>query len=361
MSRQAADGWIVSAPLPVRLLGSVLDDLELPALVAALDLRTAVAAVRRDDGLSSVRLPGRDPENLDLSPDAVPLLPHVLAVLAQKGIGLSRGWDFTVHTRALDPEAVALSPALAVAWVTAVLAVEARLSDLSGEGVAAVASEALARATDGSSRYPEVRAAALGGVLLVRPHKKDSLAAERALPELVVARLRTPLGDLRDSAALKRDTAEAIRSLRGVVGDFTFGETAVSQVAEDLNALPDALAGMVYGYLAARDICRQAWDVLEAETGLDDDAFGEMLDDTHGILRDYFAVTSLEAEDLAAAARNAGALGCTLCADGATLVAFAPGKAEAVADAMRKAGANARVAPIGLGMRVDHVPKTSEE
>jgi len=357
MNRQATDGCVVSAPLPVRLFGSVLDDLELPAIVAAVDLRTAVGAVERGDGRSSVRLPGRDA----VEPAAVPLLPDVLAVLSEKSIGLSRGRDFTVYTRAPSPETIALSPSLAVAWVTAVLAVEGRLPDLSGEAVAALASEALARATGGSSRQPEMRAAVLGGTLLVRPGKGDSLPTERALPGLVVATLRTPLDDPRDSVALKRDTAEAIRSLRGLVGDFTFAETTVPQVAETLNSLPPSLAGKVYGYLSARDICGQAWEILEAETGFDDDAFGEMLDDAHGILRDYFHVSSGEAEDLVAAAKGAGALGCALCADGATLAAFAPDKAEAVADAMRKRGARAHIAPVGVGMRVDHWAKEGEE
>ena len=54
----------------------------------------------------------------------------------------------------------------------------------------------------------------------------------------------------------------------------------------------------MYAHLAMRDLCRQAFELLESEYGIDDDRLVEMMDKQHDMLRDYLGYNVPEIEAL---------------------------------------------------------------
>ena len=83
------------------------------------------------------------------------------------------------------------------------------------------------------------------------------------------------------------------------------------------------------------------------------DRLGEMLDEDHGLHRDYLGLSNDRAEAVIAACQAAGALGARACGWGAAVLAYAPGQQKEVAEAMQAQGWAARAVSTADGARLD--------
>ena len=134
---------------------------------------------------------------------------------------------------------------------------------------------------------------------------------------------------------------------------FNLRETPADDVIPRLRELPDRDAGIVYGHLVTRDLCRQAFELLESEYAVDDDRLAEMVDKQHEMLRDYLGYNVPEIEALIPAAVSGGALGCKIILGTDSFLAFAPGREKDVISSVKKAGGEAYPVATADGMRVE--------
>jgi len=353
-------GLLVSVPWPLRLFGDLQDELELPALTMAADLRTAVAATPTEARRWRVDAPWLsspvtfDPGSQGRQPLELSSLAGTVRALERRGIRFERGFDFKVHTRLPARENLPYSPALTAAWTASLLALHGRLADLSGADVAEIACGAL---DTGAARMPaaaEVYTCVLGGTLITRHEGRlCALAVERNVPGILLVRPTRRV----DTSELVRDvageTAMALQSMRDRTAGFRLDDAPLSEVVPQLRGLSERHAGIIYALGRGRDVCSQACELVEGEYGFDDDAFGELLDDANEILADYFGFRFPQIDTLINAAKGAGALGCKIIPGGDGLVVFAPGHEEDVIAAVKPVGGTATAVAVSDGMHVE--------
>lgn len=359
MSDTPKIGLLVSVPWPVRLLGDFQDVTGMPAFSAALDLRTAVGANPRRDGLWRVTGGGLagpiefDPAGDAGAAEALPSLARARRALLARGVALRGGFDFQVLTRA--PWSVADSPALDVACAAVLLELHGLFQNLSAGELAEWVMSGREEMEVHARQYPEVCAAAMGGALFAE--SGDARAArpcEQSLPEMALGwRPGAPPADALPDAV--RAMLQSLVAMRRKWDAFDIRATELERATPMLNLLGDEDAGRVYSQLVARDLCRQARDMMESETGVDDDRIAELLDGAHELLRDYHGLSSPELERLTSAATGGGAIGCRLLPGLNAVLALTPGRQEDVVAALRAAGGEARGTALSDGIRIEPV------
>jgi hypothetical protein len=361
---------VVSVPWPVRLFGDLQYFLGLPAITLTLDLRTAVAATPRSDGRFTVSAAWTS-EPLSFEPgeaaEAFPQMPALSRALRAVRPGkekLQDGCDFHVVSRAPWAEALPDSPALLAAWTVALLSLDAQLADLSGNETAEVACRAYRDEPPTARWIPETYACILGGMLFLEPAGPVLSAAkpakvapiDRALPGIVSCYAGPGGKGLDRYAQAVRGTLSALSGIVKLQEGFNLRDASDDEVIPRLRELPDADAGVVYAHLAMRDLCRQAFELLESEYGIDDDRLVEMMDKQHEMLRDYLGYNVPEIEALIPAATGGGALGNKIVLDTNSFIAVAPGREKEVISSVKQAGGDAVSVAVATGMRAEIVP-----
>jgi len=349
---------IVSVPYPVRLFGDLQDLLGLPALVAGLDERTAVACTPREDRLFALRFHGLQDEVVfdveEVAPleEVSPTFGHAFRMLGRRGLLPREGFDLVVYERQPGQGVRGNHPAAAVAWVLAFLAGSERLRDLSGEETADLVLEILGDLPIAHGAAPEIYACIMGGVLRFDPGSRPKVTPlERSLPGLILVRCqsrRVTHPRYEGVSALG-----AIRRLEQLLEGTSFVMASFDEVVARLRDLAERDASLAYAHLVIREHCRAAWEMLAGELALDDDRLGELLDDTDSMLRDYLGFREPGLEMMMDVAERAGALGCKVLPGTQMFVVFAPAREDEVIEAIRKAGGDARRAPVSDGMRLE--------
>jgi hypothetical protein len=137
---------------------------------------------------------------------------------------------------------------------------------------------------------------------------------------------------------------------------FNLRDASDDEVIPRLRELPDADAGVMYAHLAMRDLCRQAFESLESEYGIDDDRLAEMMDKQHELLRDYLGYNVPEIEALIPVATGGGALGNRIALGTNSFISVAPGREKEVISSLKQSGGVAVSAAVATGMRAETVP-----
>jgi hypothetical protein len=370
MTAEMGKTLIVSTPWPVRLFGDLQYFLGLPAIMLALDLRTAIAATPRGDGRFSVSAawiaeplsfePGEAAESFP----QMPALSRALRAAAPREEKLQDGFDFRVLSRAPWTDALPDSPALLAAWTVALLSLDGRLADLSANETAEAACRAYEDEQPTARWIPETYACILGGMLFLEPGAPALSAAkpaevapiDRELPGIVSC-CAGPGGKALDRhAQAVRGTLSALSSMVKLQEGFNLRDASADEVIPRLRELPEADAGIVYAHLTMRDLSRQAFELLESEYGIDDDRLAEMMDKQHELLRDYLGYNVPEIEALIPVATGGGALGSKMVLGTNSFISVAPGREKEVVSSLKQAGGDAVSVAVAAGMRAETVP-----
>lgn len=352
-----AQGLVISVPWPLRLFGEYQDFLELPCVVMAADMRTAIVATPADGELSSITAPGlAKPLSVKLDASVnLPALPGFAAALravAAHGHPLAGAYDFRVVSNAPWFDRLPDSPALLVGWIAAFLALNGALDKFSGQELADIAIAARRDEPIFRRQIPELYATTLGGTLRMQPG--DALQAkplERNMPGIVIGSIPGSTGD--SMAAPISEMLKALLALKQSGAAFDVRTSTLEEVVPLLQKISAAEAGLVYAQVRLRDICREAVETLEFEEGFDDDKLGELLEESQAVLGDYLGLRDERVEGFMAAAVGGGALGCKIIPGCASFIAFAGGRADEVLKAIRATGAHARLANATDGIRIE--------
>jgi galactokinase len=354
---------VISVPWPIRLFGDFQYFLGLPAIVAAVDLRTAVSATPRADDRSYVKTPWlAEPIPVDIHDDTLeePSLRRVLRALAAKGMVPEGGYDFLVVSRVPWPGVLSNSAALAAAWTVSLLELGGRLSAMSGNDVAALVARAFEDEQPSARPIPEIYGAVLGGTLQVgHGSPPDVMTFERNVPGLLTCKLPALPRERKQTSDTALRVLGALAEVVKICPDFDVRNSVLDDILPKMSEMEGRISTIAYAELVMRDLCRSAHRVLENEHGFDDDRLGEMLDGEHEMLRDYLGYNNPKIESILQTAVGGGALGGKILPESYGFVLFAPSREDEVAKTIREAGAEAHVTPVSDGMRVERIRKVN--
>jgi len=340
------ESFVVSAPGSVCLLGEELGWLGLRTLHMAIGFRVYVAVEPRPDELFRVEL-----EEEDDVVEFVPLrglgaeglddpLRRAVDLLGREGLEFGRGSTFQIRGDMPSVMGLGRSAARMVAWVTALLQLRGRLEDYSAQRIAALAREAASVEADEPVEETEFLISATGGANVVNHGEGGALTPiTRRLDGLIIADVLRDGEAPVDRAALRAIAVEAEGMLQELDPSVDLRTAAEDELFGALNRLPERVACAAYALAVDRGLTEKALELLQADS-FDQDAFGELVDSHHEMLRDNLGVAAPRIEQIIEVCKKAGALGCKINADcGRTASVYAPGRVLQVAAAIREAAA----------------------
>ena len=359
---------VVSAPGRICLFGEHQDFLGLPVVAAAIDLRISIEGTPRSDSLLRLDMPDIwKHDQIDLAQPIVytrkrDYLRSCINVLRRKGWDLSQGWDCTMTSKIPINAGVSSSSAMIVAWLKFLIEGSGARIECSPDDLARLAHEAEVLEFGEPGGMMDHFAAALGNVIYVDcrpPFKAEYLPLE--LEGFVLGdslEKKQTLGVLGDS---KGDVLEGIRMLGEWYPGFDLHKTPASEVQPLVDRLPDRIQRKVRANLINRDLTVQAMEMFKTarlsspQAGIDSDELGDLLTRHHEQLRDGIGVSTAKIDRMLEAALETGALGGKIngSGGGGCMFAYAPGKEDAVAEAIESAGGKAHRIKVDAGANAE--------
>ncbi len=346
----------VLAPGRVCLFGEHSDYLGLPVIPAAIDKTIEIYSSPRDDKsikVNYVDLGTTDSFHLDTDityRNRRDYLRSAFNVLSRRSIRPSLGADLKVSGNIPLAAGLSSSSALSVASVMTVAQIAE--STLREEERVQLAFDAEVTEFGESGGLMDHFASVMGGIVHVDCGYNNQLTRLDALLDgLVIGdsleKKQDTVGDLRKIRSI---VEEGYRHLASLIDGFNHKETPLIDVQEHLDKIPKHCRLMTETTIRNRDLTGRALNILK-DKHPDPEAVGAMLNEHHMLLRDGFERSTPKIEGLIRAATKAGALGCKIngSGGGGTILAYAPGNEEKVAEAIKKAGGVPYLTRIGQG------------
>ncbi|MEW6357517.1 MAG: hypothetical protein AB1696_14395 [Planctomycetota bacterium] len=338
--------FMVSAPGAICLFGEEIAPLGLRTIHMAINMRVYIRAETVAEHIYRVEIPAENrmdefaPRDLAGRADAADPVRRAVCLLQRDGLEFGRGCRFEISTEIPPGIGLGYSAAVAVAWVTALLQLHDNLADSPARRIARVACEAAALDGANPVRMADYLSSAAGGVNVIDPGNRFEMTPiPRALDGLIIVYAELEGRPGPDTRAAADAIAEAGRRLREIDPTMDFAKTPTDDIIKLLKRLPDSLAAAAYAVAVDRDTTEKARDLLTQEV-FDQDAFGEMFDSQHEMLRDHLGLAVPQIDRLIEVGKLGGALGGRLnLPTGRTATIYAPGRTQPVLAALREAGA----------------------
>ena len=344
-----------SAPGRICLFGEHQDYLGLPVVAGAVNLRIRIAATPRSDGLFAIDMPDIA-ESAQLDPSTDQHYAHhrdywrsAVNVLRREGMTWSRGCNAIVRSEIPINAGVGSSSAMVVMWLRFLVEV--------ADGAPSCDPEQLARwgyqtevAEFGDPRgMMDHYCAALGGLLLI--DTRPSYCAARLdanLTGFVLGDSLEPKATLETLTNTRRDMSDGIIRMRELMPAFDLLTTPLAEVEGLFKFLHPGPARRLRANLVNRNIGFEARLALAEQDTI---KIGHLLTLHHAQLRDGLDLSTPKIERMIQASLVAGALGCKIngSGGGGTMFAYAPGRQQAVADAIRAEGGKPYIVGIDEG------------
>ena len=350
----------VSVPGRICLFGEHQDYHGLNVLSMAMDLRMRFIARPRSDDLLVVDMPDTR-KKLTIRPheeiryeEKRDYLRSVVNVLKRRGVEFGKGCDVTITSGIPINAGCSSSSAMAIGWVKLLLEVNNHPSKDDYVEIAKIGHAAEVLEFNEPGGMMDHYTCSLGGLLWI--DCADPIAVEHLDADIGGFVLCNSLEQKDTTGVLgrsKEGVRDGVKLLRGIYPSFSLKESTLADALSYLEKIPEREAGMVHATLRNRDITREARQrIVEGDL----DAIGKLLDAHHEILRDNLEISTPKIESMIAAAKDAGARGCKINGSGlgGTMIAYAPGREEQVAEAVRELDADAYIVKMADGVRVEN-------
>ncbi len=350
----------VSVPGRICLFGEHQDYHGLNVLPMAIDLRMRFTARPRSDDCLVVEMPDIE-KKVTIRPceeiryeEKRDYLRSTVNVLKRRGVGFAKGYDVTITSEIPINAGCSSSSAMAIGWVKLLLEVNNHPSKDDYVEIAKIGHAAEVLEFNEPGGMMDHYTCSLGGLLWI--DCADPIAVERLDADISGLVLCNSLEKKDTTGVLgrsKEGVRDGVKLLRELHPDFSLKKSSLRETLPRLEKIPERERGMVYATLRNRDIARAARQrIVEADL----DAIGKLLDAHHEILRDKLGISTPKIESMIAAAKGAGARGCKINGSGlgGTMIAYAPGREEQVAEAVRKLDADAYIVKMAEGVRVEN-------
>lgn len=333
----------------------------MPIIAAAINLRISISGQQRTDKLIKIDLPDiGEAEEFTLEKDAEytqerDYLKSAVNVLKRQGIRISSGWDCRVRGTIPINSGTASSSALVVAWIKFLLEAAKDKRARSADEIAELAflSEVAEFGEPGGKM--DHFSSALGGVVSVDFGEKLKVRQMRnSLKEFVLADSLQKKDTTGMLGYIKSHVLEGVASIQKKIDGFNLKSPVTEREDDEIEKLSPDFKRLLRGTLQTRDLTAEGKILFEAEV-FDHARFGELLSRQHDVLRDHIRISTPKIERMIDAALKAGALGAKTngSGGGGCMFAYAPEKAEIVAEALEKTGAKAYIVRVDTGARKD--------
>jgi galactokinase len=194
---------------------------------------------------------------------------------------------------------------------------------------------------------------ALGGVVSIDfDEELETRKLKNSLKEFVLADSLQKKDTTGMLGYIKSHVLEGVTRIQKKVDGFNLKSPLTQRENEEIERLSPDVKRLLKGTLLTRDLTAEGRVLFESEV-FDHTRFGELLSLQHDVLRDYIRISTPKIEQMMDAALNAGALGAKTngSGGGGCMFAYAPEKAENVAEALEKTEAKAYIVRVDTGVR----------
>ena len=349
----------VSAPGRLCLLGEHQDYFGLPILAAAIDLRISVSGRQDQSKTFKLDLPDIDDKDEFPADQELPYsqerdyLKSAVNILRREGLAFPTGWDCEVHGTIPINSGTASSSSLVVAWIKFLLetATDVRAED--PEAIAELAFQAEVGEFQEPGGKMDHFASAVGGIVSV--HFGNTLKVNpypNPLGEFVLADSLVRKNTTGTLGFIKSHVLRGVEQVRQALPGFDLHASINDREKEAIQALPEVESRLVTGTLRTRDVTRAGENLFRSQE-FDHNRFGELLNQQQDVVRDYLQISIPKIDRMIETSLQAGALGAKIngSGQGGCIFAYAPGKAEQVAEALKVLDTKPQIVHIDTGVR----------
>jgi len=349
----------VSAPGRVCLFGEHQDYFGLPIIAAAIDLRISISGKKRKDNILNIDLPDiGETEEFTLEKEVEytkerDYLKSAVNVLKRKGIRFPSGWDCLIRGTIPINSGTASSSALVVAWIKFLLETAEDERANAADEIAELGFLAEVAEFGEPGGKMDHFSSALGGVVTIDFNEELKVKQlQNSLKEFVLADSLQKKDTTGMLGYIKSHVLEGVASIQNRIDGFNLKSPLAQRENDEIEKLSQDVKRLLKGTLLTRDLTAEGKSLFQSEA-FDHHRFGELLSRQHEVLRDYICISTPKIEQMIDASIEAGALGAKTngSGGGGCMFAYAPEKADHVAEALEKTGAKAYIVRVDTGAR----------
>ena len=351
----------VSAPGRLCLLGEHQDYFGLSIIAAAINLRIAITGNTLAERTLKINLPDiGENEILPLDTELTyskerDYLKSAVNILQRQGVNFPSGWDCRVKGTIPINSGTASSSALVVAWIKFLLESAQNKHAHSPETIAELAFQAEVAEFKEPGGKMDHYAASLGGIVYIdfgenfQVEKYASPLGEFVLADSLIRKDTT--GTL---GFIKKHVHQGISQVQKNRIHFHLHSPLGEQEIYEIKKLPPVEKRLLQGTLLTRDVTREGKNLFAANE-FDHLRFGELLSQQQEIMREYLQISAPKIDLMIDTALKAGALGAKIngSGEGGCILAYAPGKADEVDEALSRLDTKAHIIQVDEGARIE--------
>ena len=346
----------VSTPGRICLFGEHQDYLGLPVIAMAISLRASLVGERRTDNQIIIHLPDIGKTEIFSLNDTTyqglrDYFKSGVNVCKQEGLIFSNGFECEIRSDIPIQAGASSSSAIVVSWINFLSHMSDNNIVLSKEKIGELAYKAEVIEFSGPGGMMDQYITAIGNMIYIESEPEVSITLlDSRLSGFVLGDSGEQKDTLNILKYCKNRRFEIIKKIRNQ--DPSFNLHSYNHRLESL-ILSESEMNLFEGTIKNRDFLLQAkLELLKKDK--DDERIGILLNQHHAVLRDYLGVSTPKIEDMINAASEAGSLGNKIngSGGGGCMFAYAPGRQEEVADAIKSVGGEAYLINIDEGTKI---------
>jgi galactokinase len=359
---------IVSAPGRVCLFGEHQDYFGLPIIAAAIDLDITISGKKRQDNVLNIRMPDiEEEERLPLGKEleytrARDYLKSAVNILHREKCVPATGWDCVIRGTIPINSGTASSSALVVAWMKFLLEAAEDRRAQSPEAIADLAFLTEVAEFKEPGGKMDHYSSALGGVVSI--HFGQELQVRQFANSLGAFVLADSLQRKDTTGTLgyrKSNVLNGVRKIQEIRQEFNLAISSIEDYEKEIDNLIPEERYLLKGTLKTRDLTAEGESLFKSDK-FDHARFGRLLSQQQEVLSRYLKISTPKIDRMLETAIQAGALGAkgNGSGGGGCIFAYTPGRAEEVAEALKRLDTRPFIVHIGEGVK-RHTQSTDQE
>lgn len=357
----------ISTPGRICFFGEHQDYLGLPVIAAAISRRIGIEGDYRNDENIILHLPDL---GLKVQFSLHETFPYVIQrdyfrstinVLKRKGLTFSKGFECVIRGNIPINSGTSSSSALIVSWAHFLDKMSDNPFNFSQKELGEIANAAEVLEFGEPGGMMDHYSTAIGNVIYLE--STPEIKVEALTPKLgtfVLGDSLEPKDTLGILARCRYGMEDVIRKVKAYDPEFSIFTTPIEKTADYVQKLTEDEMSLLRANVEDRDILLEGKALLikssyEAVNEEFDKHFGNLLYKHYKNLRDHKRTSTPKIERMMNAALNAGALGGKIngSGGGGCMFAYAPTKAEEVAEAIEKEGGKSYIITVDSGTRIE--------
>lgn len=349
----------VSSPGRICLFGEHQDYFGLPIIASAIDLRITISGKENENPLLVIKMPDiGSVETLPLGQELIYTQPRdylksAVNILRRQEKIPDSGWECQIRGTIPINSGSASSSALVVAWTKFLLeAVHDRRAE-SKEEIAELAFSAEVAEFKEPGGKMDHYSSSLGGVVCLHFGRKLAVTQfPNVLGRFVLADSLQRKDTTGTLSHIKSNVLSAVKKIRNKRKEFNLQKSQISDYRAEIEKLDPVERSLLRGTLRTRELTSEGESLFVSET-FDHSRFGQLLSLQQDVLRDDLKISTPKFDRMIEAALKAGALGAkgNGSGGGGCIFAYAPDRAEEVAEALRREDSRPYLIRIDEGVR----------